>query len=387
MRIVMDRKPKILFLFSDTGGGHRSAAESIIEAIHLEFPDQYETKMIDIFREYAPLPLNFAPEIYPHLSRYPRMWKIGYKLSDEPKRMKIFYDAMWPYLRRAVHNLFRENQVDLMVSVHQLVNIPLMRARLKNNVKFVTVVTDLVSTHSSWYHPGADLVIVPTIPAKEKALRNGLPIEKIQVIGQPIADKYLRRSKSKIELRESFGWEQDLITILLVGGGEGMGNLEQHAYAINQSKLPVQLVIVAGRNQALKQKLENEKWKFPVHVYGFVDQMPEFMQAADILLTKAGPGTISESFIAGLPLLLYSRMPGQEDGNIGYVVNQNAGYWVPDPGQMINCLKKWVDKPEELIKVAARSKQLAKPNASREIARELIWQISPSDVNRTWISV
>ncbi len=379
---MMNRKPRILFLFSDTGGGHRSAAEAIIEAIHLEFPDQYETKMIDIFREYAPLPLNFAPEIYPHLSRHPRMWKLGYELSDEPRRMRIFYDAMWPYLRRAVHKLFRDNQVDLMVSVHQLVNIPLLRARLKNNVKFVTVVTDLVSTHSSWYHPGADLVIVPTIPAKEKALRSGLPIEKVHVIGQPIADKYVHQCKRKIELRDSYGWKKDLVTILLVGGGDGMGNLEQHAYAINHSNLPVQLVIVAGRNQVLKQKLENEKWNIPVHINGFVSEMPEFMQAADILLTKAGPGTISEAFIAGLPILLYSRIPGQEDGNIGYVVNQNAGYWVPDPGQMVDCLRDWVNNPEELQKVASRSKQLAKPNATRDIAKELINQINCSNINR-----
>lgn len=377
---MINRKPRILFLFSDTGGGHRSAAEAIIEAIHLEFPDQFETKMIDIFREYAPLPLNFAPEIYPHLSRHPRMWKIGYELSDEPRRMRIFYDVMWPYLRRAVHQLFRDNEVDLMVSVHQLVNTPLLRARLNNDVRFVTVVTDLVTTHSSWYHPGADLVIVPTIPAKEKALRSGLPNEKVRVIGQPIAEKYIHQRKAKTELRESYGWKKDIVTILLVGGGEGMGNLFQHAFAINNANLPVQLIIVTGRNQPLKEKLELIEWKIPVHIYGFVKEMPEFMQASDILLTKAGPGTISEAFIAGLPILLYSRLPGQEDGNIGYVVNQNAGYWVPNPDQMVEKLRSWVNNPDELDRFANKSRQLAKPYASREIAKELICQINCSDL-------
>jgi 1,2-diacylglycerol 3-beta-galactosyltransferase len=380
---MMNKQPSILFLFSDTGGGHRSAAEAIIEAIHLEFPDQFDTRMIDIFRQYAPLPLNYAPDIYPHLSRYPKMWKLGYEVSDGTRRIRAFYDVMWPYLRRAVHQLLKENPVDLIVSVHQLVNIPLLRSRLSNNIRFVTVVTDLVSTHSAWYHTGADLVIVPTIPAKEKALKSGLPTEKIMVIGQPIAQKFVNQTQNKIELRDRFGWDKDLLTVLLVGGGEGMGNLERHAMAINHSNLPIQLIIVAGRNQPLKTKLENQKWNMPTRIFAFVKEMPEFMQASDILITKAGPGTISEAFIAGLPLILYSKMPGQEDGNVGYVTNQGAGIWAPNPDQLVECLINWINHPEELKMVALRSTQLAKPNASRDIAKALEKQLRITLDNRT----
>jgi 1,2-diacylglycerol 3-beta-galactosyltransferase len=380
---MMNKQPSILFLFSDTGGGHRSAAEAIIEAIQLEFPGQFDTRMVDIFRQYAPLPLNYAPDIYPHLSRYPKMWKLGYEVSDGTRRIRAFYDVMWPYLRRAVHQLLKENPVDLIVSVHQLVNIPLLRSRLSNNIRFVTVVTDLVSTHSAWYHTGADLVIVPTIPAKEKALKSGLPTEKIMVIGQPIAQKFVNQTQNKIELRDRFGWDKDLLTVLLVGGGEGMGNLERHAMAINHSNLPIQLIIVAGRNQPLKTKLENQKWNMPTRIFAFVKEMPEFMQASDILITKAGPGTISEAFIAGLPLILYSKMPGQEDGNVGYVTNQGAGIWAPNPDQLVECLINWINHPEELKMVALRSTQLAKPNASRDIAKALEKQLRISRDNRT----
>ncbi|PKO11257.1 MAG: galactosyldiacylglycerol synthase [Chloroflexi bacterium HGW-Chloroflexi-2] len=380
---MMNKQPSILFLFSDTGGGHRSAAEAIIEAIQLEFPGQFDTRMVDIFRQYAPLPLNYAPDIYPHLSRYPKMWKLGYEVSDGTRRIRAFYDVMWPYLRRAVHQLLKENPVDLIVSVHQLVNIPLLRSRLSNNIRFVTVVTDLVSTHSAWYHTGADLVIVPTIPAKEKALKSGLPTEKIMVIGQPIAQKFVNQTQNKIELRDRFGWDKDLLTVLLVGGGEGMGNLERHAMAINHSNLPIQLIIVAGRNQPLKTKLENQKWNMPTRIFAFVKEMPEFMQASDILITKAGPGTISEAFIAGLPLILYSKMPGQEDGNVGYVTNQGAGIWAPNPDQLVECLINWINHPEELKMVALRSTQLAKPNASRDIAKALEKQLRITLDNRT----
>lgn len=369
------KKPTILFLYSDTGGGHRSAAEAIIEAINLEYPDSFELKMVDIFKEYAPLPLNYAPEIYPHLSRHPQMWKIGYEVSDGTRRIRAFYDVIWPYLRRAVHQLLRDNPVDLFVSVHQLVNIPILRLISKSSIPFVTVVTDLVSTHSAWYHPGADLVIVPTIPAKEKALRNGLPNEKILVIGQPVAERYVQPQLEKKLLRENLNWNKEMLTILLVGGGEGMGNLERHAIAINNANLPIQLIIVTGRNHQLKKSLEAQNWNMPTKIYGFVKEMPEFMQASDILITKAGPGTISEAFIAGLPMILYSKMPGQEDGNIGYVENQGAGVWAPHPDEMVSCIKGWLKNPDEMKRVAERSKNLAKPNASREIAKALVNQI------------
>jgi 1,2-diacylglycerol 3-beta-galactosyltransferase len=331
--------------------------------------------MVDIFKEYAPLPLNYAPEIYPHLSRHPQMWKIGYEVSDGTRRIRAFYDVIWPYLRRAVHQLLRDNPVDLFVSVHQLVNIPILRLISKSSSPFVTVVTDLVSTHSAWYHPGADLVIVPTIPAKEKALRNGLPNEKILVIGQPVAERYVQPQLEKKLLRENLNWNKEMLTILLVGGGEGMGNLERHAIAINNANLPIQLIIVTGRNHQLKKSLEAQNWNMPTKIYGFVKEMPEFMQASDILITKAGPGTISEAFIAGLPMILYSKMPGQEDGNIGYVENQGAGVWAPHPDEMVSCIKGWLKNPDEMKRVAERSKNLAKPNASREIAKALVNQI------------
>ncbi len=71
--------------------------------------------------------------------------------------------------------------------------------------------------------------------------------------------------------------------------------------------------------------------------------MPDFMQASDVLVTKAGPGTISKSFIAGLPIIMYSRMPGQEDGNVTYVVDEGAGVWAPTPEEVVDALHQLVE--------------------------------------------
>jgi 1,2-diacylglycerol 3-beta-galactosyltransferase len=377
MSQVSTDRPHIIFLFSDTGGGHRSAAQAIIEALELEFPGQTTQQMVDIFREYAPPPLDLAPEIYPPLSRMPQVWGMGYHLSDGPRRTRIFYQMIWPYIRWGIRRLVREHPGDLIVSVHQLINDPMARAIAgsKLHIPFTTVVTDLVTTHAAWYTNRADLIVVPTSVAYRRALDLGISAERIQVVGLPVADKFCRPVGDKDEIRSRLGWPKDKTIVLMVGGGEGMGPLEPTARAIDASGLPVNQVIIAGRNKKLKERLEKHRWNNQTMVYGFVQNMPDFMRAADVLITKAGPGTISEAFIAGLPVILYSRLPGQEDGNVGYVVDNGAGVWAPRPDLVVDTLRTWLDDPDQYQEAKDACLRLARPRAAREIAHLLAAQI------------
>lgn len=363
--------PHIIFLFSDTGGGHRSAAEAIIEAVNLEFPDQIHMEMVDIFKEYAPPPLNRAPEIYPPLSRMPSVWQFGYRASDGHRRAKAINDAWWPYVSRSIWRLVNENPCDLFVSVHPLVNTPVLHALEHRSQPLITVVTDLVSTHAFWYDPRATKVVVPTAAARDRGLEMGVSPDQIEVVGLPVADRFCVPGGNKTEIRDKLGWMQDTPTVLLVGGGEGMGPLEQTAMAINEASLPISLVIITGRNRRLKAKLERQTWNVPVYIYGFVRDMPDFMRASDILVTKAGPGTICEAFIAGLPLILYSKMPGQEDGNVSYVLDENAGVWAPSPNKVVRTIKDWLENPKKRQQISDTCLHLARPEASRQIARIL----------------
>jgi 1,2-diacylglycerol 3-beta-galactosyltransferase len=370
-------RPHIVFLFSDTGGGHRSAAQAIIEALELEFPGQITHEMVDIFREYAPPPLHLAPEIYPPLTRMPSVWGMGYHISDGPRRTRFFYQMIWPYIRWGLNRLVREHPCNLIVSVHQLPNAPMARAIRGSGRKipFTTVVTDLVTTHAAWYTNQADLIIVPTTVAYRRALTMGISPERMEVVGLPVADRFCKPAGEPAEFRKSLGWMQDRPVALLVGGGEGMGPLALTAHAINAARLPVQLAIIAGRNKKLRDNLERYPWSIPTKIYGFVQEMPDYMRAADILISKAGPGTISEAFIAGLPTILYSRLPGQEEGNVSYVISNGAGIWAPRPEAVVAALKNWLDHPEQREQAAAAALRLARPNAAREIARLLASQV------------
>ena len=364
--------PSILFLFSDTGGGHRSATEAVIEAVQLEFGQRFRMTMIDIFKDYAPRPLNYMPDLYPKMVQLPQAWALGYRLTNGYRRTRMLTDFTWPYVRRSIRRLVAQNPSDLIVSVHALATGPTLMALGRNRrIPFITLVTDLVTTHAFWYNSKADLCIVPTQAAGERALRFGLQPEQVQVIGLPVADRFCQPPGDKVALRERLGWPQDRPVVVLVGGGDGMGPLERTARAIADARVRATLVVITGRNQRLKARLENQYWPIETKIYGFVREMPDFIRAADILVTKAGPGTISEALNAGLPLVLYSRLPGQEEGNVSYVINEGAGVWAPEPEQIVAAVRTWLEKPKTREAAAANASRLANPRAARQIAHVL----------------
>jgi 1,2-diacylglycerol 3-beta-galactosyltransferase len=364
----MSDVPRILFLFSDTGGGHRSATEAIIEAIQLQYGNQISTEMVDIIKQYGPPILNRLPDLYPQMVRVPQAWGLGYRLSNGHRRARLITASAWPYLRRSIRTFIEQHPSDLIVSVHPLATAPVLRALGRVHSPFITIVTDLVTTHALWYHRRTDLCIVATEEAGRRGLQHGMKPEQIKIIGLPVADRFCQPASSRQELRMKYGWPLDRRMILLVGGGDGMGPLEKTAQAIASARLPVALAVVTGRNRNLKYRLESQTWPLPVFVYGFVREMPDFMRAADILVTKAGPGTISEALIAGLPMVLYSRLPGQEDGNVTFVVSEGAGVWAPHPEEILSALKTWINIPEQYAQATSACQRLARPHAAREIA-------------------
>lgn len=368
----MDRqtkKPHILFLFSDTGGGHRSAAEAIIEALHLEYGDAISTEMVDFFKRYAPVPFNRLPDWYPYMVKAPQLWGASFHASNGRKRARAITTTFWPIVARAAKSIINNHPSDLVVSVHPFANSFILKALGQKRPPFVTVVTDMVSTHALWYDRRADVISVPTEMARARAIEYTMPPERVHVAGQPVAARYCVPAGNKAELREKLGWPKDKFIVLAVGGGDGMGPLGQTARAIAESGLNVALAVVTGRNTNLKAELEAEAWTIPAFIYGFTRELPDFMRAADVLVTKAGPGTIAEALNAHLPIILFSRLPGQEDGNVTFVVQTQTGVWAPTPERVVNTLRRWVLNPEARNEVVENCRNAARPDASRNIAR------------------
>ncbi len=362
------KKPHITFLFSDTGGGHRAASEAIIEAIHCEFGEAVITQMVDFLKDYAPPPFNRLPEAYPDMVRVPELWGAMFDISDGRPQVRIVTSTFWPIARRAALRLVREHHSEMLVSVHPSANSFVLRALGSHHPPFVTVVTDLVSTHALWFDKRADLIIVPTEMARQNAIQYRMSPNRVRVVGQPVSQRCSAPVGNKALLREHLGWPRNKKIVLLVGGGEGMGPLYETARAIDESGLDVCIVIVAGRNSKLEAELREQIWENSTFVYGFTRDMPDFMRAADIIVTKAGPGTIAEALNANLPIILYAKLPGQEDGNVDFVISEGVGVWAPEPQAVVRALTRWLCRPYERRKVIKNCQRTARPDASRQIA-------------------
>lgn len=365
------RPPHVVIYFSDTGGGHRSPAEAIIEALQFEYGDSLTVEMVDALKNFAPLPLNKIPELYPQMVKAPKLWGASFYATNGHTRVGLLTASVWPYVRRSVKTMIRNHPADLIVTVHPFANMFALKALGANRPPFFTVVTDLVTTHALWFDKRADRIFVPTERARQRALVKHMSPEKVEVVGFPVAHRYSAPHGDKNALRKKLGWPLDKFTILIIGGGEGMGPISQTARAIDESGLDVTLIVVAGRNARLKSSLEAHKWENPTFVYGFTREMPDFMRASDVIVSKAGSGTIVEALTVGLPIILYAKLAGQEDGNVTFVEEAGAGVFAPTPQLVVRALTRWICHPDEYEQRVKHARGAARPGAAQTIARAI----------------
>lgn len=374
-RSSADGRQRVLFLFSDTAGGHRAPAEAVIEALDREFPGGFDSRMVDFFGEYCPRPLTYAPTLFRPKARLPRVLRLPYRASDGTARTRAVSAATYPYVRRAMKRLLAENPADLIVSMHPLVNQTVMRAMRRAPRPYLTVVTDLVSPHAFWFDRRADLVVVPTPQAAKTATQCGIPTGNLRVIGLPVRAGFTEPGPDRDAWRAARGWDADRPVVLLSCGADGIGPIKRLAKAIDEAELPVTLVIMCGRNAELAAELAQRRWRTPTEVHGFSDEWPAYLAAADIFVTKAGTAAIAEAFVSGLPMVMFTTIRGHEDGNVAHVLRRGAGVWAPRPRAAVAAIRAWVEDPTQRAVVAAASSAAAQPQAAREVARVIADQL------------
>jgi 1,2-diacylglycerol 3-beta-galactosyltransferase len=402
----------ILFLISDTGAGHRSAANAIRNAIMLLAqqeqeqwlarqqergnsggtfaPPTYRIEIVDVFEEYSRFPLREAVKLYGPTIRYnPKLYGRVFHLSNQAERVNAVKTVATPLVLNGLMRLITTVQPDVIVSIHPMLNHVTIQAlqALKLRIPFITVVTDLVSIHYSWFAPGADAYIVPTEDARQLYLKRGLDPKRVHMLGMPIDPKFTLPIESKEALQRKFGLEPGVPVVLLVGGGEGSGGLRSSVQAISQARLPVQLLIITGRNKRLYMHLQRIRstLRVPAKIFGFVNNMPEMMRAADVIVTKAGPGTICEALACNLPIILSGYVPGQEEGNVTFVTEHNVGVMAYDSIELINTLRRLIKPGSQLLRQQLENaRTLARPYASFDIAKCILGFLPAPDQPRVW---
>ncbi|KAL4650684.1 hypothetical protein ACB092_01G106000 [Castanea dentata] len=381
--VATETPKKVLILMSDTGGGHRASAEAIKAAFHEQFGDEYQVFVTDLWTDHTPWPFNQLPRSYNFLVKHGTLWKMTYYASAPRVVHQSNFAATSTFIAREVAKGLMKYQPDIIISVHPLMqHVPLRILRSKGLLKkivFTTVVTDLSTCHPTWFHKLVTRCYCPSTEVAKRALKAGLQPSQIKVYGLPVRPSFIKPVRPKFELRRDLGMDENLPAVLLMGGGEGMGPIESTARALGDALYdenlgePIgQVLVICGRNKKLASKLLSINWKVPVQVKGFVTKMEECMGACDCIITKAGPGTIAEAMIRGLPIILNDFIAGQEVGNVPYVVENGCGKFSKSPKEIAKIVADWFGpKADELKAMSQNALKLARPDAVFKIVNDL----------------
>lgn len=375
-------KKRALFLISDTGGGHRSASNAIAAALdEITEPYAFEHRIEDV-AAHCSFPLTQLGLGYSIALRYaPPVYGALYYATNGRRRYRALVRFCEPLYRERMRDYFISYQPDVIVSVHPLLNHAALRARADahmRHVPIVTVITDLGNVHESWLTPEADAVVVPAREVFERARSRGISPARLRLLGQPIHPKFDDVDGTKAQLRTQLGLAQDAMIVMLMAGGEGGGKLLTTALALGKARLPIQLVVVCGRNESLKQRLDElaPTLSTPLRALGFTDKIPEYFRAVDLLVTKAGPGTLAEANAAQLPVVVYDFVPGQERGNVDFVRNNGLGaVAIHGAAEVVQAVRSMIRTPERLAQIRRNQELVAPVRSSRRIAA-LIAQIT-----------
>lgn len=373
---------RALFLISDTGGGHRSASNAITAALdEIREPSAFEHRIDDV-AAHCSFPLTQLGWGYSAALRYaPPVYGALYYATNGRRRYKALVRFCEPLYRERLRDLFTSYKPDIIVSVHPLLNHAALRARADakmQHIPIITVITDLGKVHESWLTPEADAVVVPAREVYERAISRGVQPSRLRMLGQPIHPKFDDVVGSKVELREQLGLPREGFITLLMAGGEGGGKLMPTTMALAKAKLPMHLVVVCGRNETLRTKLDDLATSLPtpMTVMGFTDKVPELMRAADLLVTKAGPGTLAEANAAQLPVVVYDYVPGQERGNVEFVRQNGIGeVAINSTAEVVRSVERLV-KSESRLAAMRRNQELVAPKRSSRRIAALIAQMA-----------
>jgi 1,2-diacylglycerol 3-beta-galactosyltransferase len=352
-------KKRVLFLISDTGGGHRSAAAAItagLDELKMQMRGQsvtFEHRIEDVAAHCA-FPLSHLGPAYSAALRYaPPIYGALFHATNGRRRFRGVIRFCEPLYRERLRDLFLSYKPDTIVSVHPLLNHAALRARSDahmQQIPLLTVVTDLGRVHEGWILPDVDAIVVPAREVYQRARERGAPSEKLHLLGHPIHPKFEIITAGKQELRTQLHLPADKTIALLMAGGEGGGKLLPTTLALAKSRLPFHLIVVTGRNAILRAKLTElaPSLPTPMTVLGYCNNIPDLMRAADLLVTKAGPGTIAEANATEAPMVVYDYIPGQERGNLEYVRTNGIGVVALTTSDVVRSVRRIVQNVERL---------------------------------------
>lgn len=354
--------------------GHRSAAMAVEKAIKAIAPET-EILSINAFGYTNPITEKVINRIYMSIiQKFPKIWEYMY---DNQKLIKRF-DKIKSFINRTnslkLKKLFDEFKPDVVACTQAFPcgMVADFKKRYPSDLKLVAILTDYVP-HSYWIYEAIDCYVSPSDEVAKKMTDKGVAENKIKVLGIPFDPKF-NSDVDKEAVRLKFKIDKNIPLVLIMGGGHGLGPINEIVASLEKTGLPLEEIIVTGINKKLYQSLAKQvrDYKNKISLLGYVDNINELMGIADIIITKPGGITTAEALTKKLPMLIIKPIPGQEANNTAYLMRKNAAVKVDHPQEIHLIIKGLLSNPEKLAQMRLAAGEISKPNSSIDIAKLLL---------------
>lgn len=370
---------KILIFYASYGGGHLSAANSIKQYIDDNFKD-YETNLVDCML-YVNKPFNaITTTAYKELAKkFPWAWGEVYSHSQKGPLAHISSTSN-NLMAKKLLKLLKEYKPDIVISTHPFGSqmVSYLKRKALVECELATIMTDF-APHEQWLvgKEYVDYFFVSHEKMRQELINDNIPENKVFATGIPLSNRFLKHYNKK-EIMTSMELDPNKKVILFFGGGEfGLGREQTlkilEAFINNVSEH--QIVAISGKNEKMKadfEKLVQEENADFVKVLGFTHQVPELMSISDLVVTKPGGLTTTESLASGLPIIAINPIPGQEEENAEFLEQAGVAIWLKKNDDFDKVIADLLSDKAKLQQMKVNTKLLAKKNSTRDICNIIL---------------
>jgi processive 1,2-diacylglycerol beta-glucosyltransferase len=382
----MNNPPRILVLSASVGVGHLRAAQAVELALREVVPaaivrnvDVLELTNAAFQRMYGKFYLDLV-------NKAPHVLGFFYDLMDQPSRSgknrtdRLRLAVQKLNLRKFIQ-LIKDESWDLVINTHFLPAEIIASLRRKGELSLpqVTATTDF-ETHRLWVNQPCERYFTATTEGARYLQHWGVPQSDLTVTGIPIHPVFAK-PKGRDECRARHGLEGDRPILLQLSGGFGVGPIARLYQALLDVSRPITLVTIAGRNEAVKKELEAIAVP-PRHrakILGFTDQIDELMAAADVVVSKPGGLTTSETLARGAAMAIVNPIPGQESRNSDFLLENGAAIKVNNIGTLAYKMDQLLEDPARMLELKANVARLARPRAAYDVVEHSL-KLLPTSV-------
>ncbi len=365
---------KVLLMYISEVSGHHNATIAIENALRILDP-RTEILNINAFNYTNPIWEKLINSAYLGvIKKTPHIWDYLYDNPKIVKKIQGLKDAVHKSNFRKLKILFAEFKPDVVVCTQAFPCGMVADYKRTFNIKLplLGVLTDF-SAHAYWVYDEVNYYVVGSDEARARFISEGIPAERIKFLGIPIDYKFSIPLK-KEKIAQSLKIDLRIPTILVMGGGQGIGPIKHIVSQLSKLHLLFNLIVVAGKNKKLlnwlkKKELYSHK---KLVVFEYVNNIEELMEVSDIIVTKPGGLTTAEALAKGLPFVIVSPIPGQEANNTQYLLNKRVGIEIDEIKQINSQIEKLLTDQSKLKQMRGCAKAIGKPNSAADIAKLIL---------------